>query len=162
MRTRRTGPCILNLGPTWRWVVSFMHWLLYTQGKSARCTLDRRLAQPQSHSWHCGEEKKSLTNAGNWTPIPWSPSPQPSYYTKWATPALNINVLHIDMFYKREIPTFLHSIHHRRPCGPQSQSGCSREEKNLLPLIGITIQTLEFMQAMHLQRKMMNGGTLFK
>jgi hypothetical protein len=38
-------------------VVSFNPWPLYSQGKSPRCTLDRRLGGPQSRAGRFGEEK---------------------------------------------------------------------------------------------------------
>jgi hypothetical protein len=28
------APCILDLGTRWKWLISFMHWPLYPQGKS--------------------------------------------------------------------------------------------------------------------------------
>jgi hypothetical protein len=52
-------PLILDLGSRWRWVVSFTHQPLYSQGKSPRYPLDRRLGGCQSRSEHEGEEKPS-------------------------------------------------------------------------------------------------------
>jgi hypothetical protein len=45
-------PHMLNLSTRWRWMVSFMPWLLYS--------LDRRLGDPQSQSDCSGEEKISI------------------------------------------------------------------------------------------------------
>jgi hypothetical protein len=50
---------VLDLGTRWRWVVSFRHRLLYSQRKSPRHLLDRRLGGIQIRSGRCGE--KSLT-----------------------------------------------------------------------------------------------------
>jgi hypothetical protein len=46
----------LDLGTSWRWVVSFMPQLLYARGKSPRYPLDRRLGKPHSWSGWRGEE----------------------------------------------------------------------------------------------------------
>jgi len=58
------APHILDVGTTWRWVVSFTPRPLYTQGKSPRYPLDRRLGGPQSRSGHGGEEKNSQPPPG--------------------------------------------------------------------------------------------------
>jgi hypothetical protein len=50
---------ILNLGTRWRWVVSFMPWILYPQGKSPQSPLNRRLGGLQSQSGCSGKEKKN-------------------------------------------------------------------------------------------------------
>jgi hypothetical protein len=47
-------PCFLDLGISWRWVVSFMPGPLYSQGESPQYPLDRRLGGPQSQSGLCG------------------------------------------------------------------------------------------------------------
>jgi len=52
-------PRILNLCTILRWVVSFMHRLLYPRGKSPRYPLDRRLDGPQIRFGRGGEEKNS-------------------------------------------------------------------------------------------------------
>jgi hypothetical protein len=44
------SPCILDLSTRWRWVVSFMPWLLYPRGKNPWYQLDRRLDGPQRQS----------------------------------------------------------------------------------------------------------------
>jgi hypothetical protein len=49
------GPYFLDLGTSWRWVVSFTLRLLYPRGKSPRYPLDRRLGGPQSRSGVRGE-----------------------------------------------------------------------------------------------------------
>jgi hypothetical protein len=41
-------PHFLDLGTSWRWVVSFTPWPLYPQGKRPRYPLDRRLGEPQN------------------------------------------------------------------------------------------------------------------
>jgi hypothetical protein len=70
-----TAPHILDLGTRWRWVVSFMPWLLYSQGKCPWYPLDRRLGGPQSHSGHSGREKNSQPPTGDQTLEPPSSSP---------------------------------------------------------------------------------------
>jgi hypothetical protein len=57
-------PHILDLGTRWRWVVSFMPWPLYPQGKSTWYPLDRRLGGPQSHFGHGAQEKNSQLPLG--------------------------------------------------------------------------------------------------
>jgi hypothetical protein len=57
--SRGIAPLILDLGSRWRWVVSFMHWPPYPQGKNPWYALDRRLSGPQSRSGRGGEEKNS-------------------------------------------------------------------------------------------------------
>jgi hypothetical protein len=49
-------PRFLDLGTSWRLVVSFTPRPLYPRGKSPRYTLDRRLGGPQSRSGRRGEE----------------------------------------------------------------------------------------------------------
>jgi hypothetical protein len=53
-----TAPCILDLGTRWKWVVSFMPWLLYSEAKIQQYTMDRRLGGLQSWYGHGSEEKK--------------------------------------------------------------------------------------------------------
>jgi hypothetical protein len=48
---------ILDLGTSWRWMVSFTPRPLYPLGKSPRYPLDRRLDGPHSRSVRRGEEK---------------------------------------------------------------------------------------------------------
>jgi hypothetical protein len=50
-------PRFLDLGTSWRWVVSFTRWPLLPLGKEPQYPLDRRLGGPQSQSGRCGEEK---------------------------------------------------------------------------------------------------------
>jgi hypothetical protein len=63
MKTRGNGhiaPCILNLSTGWRWVVSFMPWLLYPlEKKSPQYPLDTRLGGTQSWPAQGGKEKNS-------------------------------------------------------------------------------------------------------
>jgi hypothetical protein len=67
-------PHFLDLGTSWRWMVSFTPLPLYPRGKSPRYPLDRRLGGPQSRCWWRGEEK-ILDPTGTWTPTPQSSSP---------------------------------------------------------------------------------------
>jgi hypothetical protein len=48
-----------DAGTRWRWVVSFIHLPLYTQGKNPCYPLYRRLGGPQSRSGRGDEEKNS-------------------------------------------------------------------------------------------------------
>jgi hypothetical protein len=48
-------PHCLDLGTSWRWVVSFTPLPLYPRGKSPQYPLDRRLGGPQSQSGRLGE-----------------------------------------------------------------------------------------------------------
>jgi hypothetical protein len=60
-------PYFLDLRISWRWVVSFTTWPLYSRGKNPRYSLDRRLGGPQSQSGRRGEEK-ILDPTGTRTP----------------------------------------------------------------------------------------------
>jgi hypothetical protein len=62
-------PYILDLGSTWRWVVSFTPRPLYPQGKIPWYPLNRRLGGPQSRSGHGDEEKNSQPMLGLEPPI---------------------------------------------------------------------------------------------
>jgi hypothetical protein len=62
-------PRILDLGTSWRWVVSFTHRPLYLRGKSPLYPLDRRLDGPQSRSGRRGEDT-NLAPTGTRTPTP--------------------------------------------------------------------------------------------
>jgi hypothetical protein len=73
---RRIDPRFLNLGTSWRWVVSFMLRLLYPRRKGLRYPLDRRLGGPQSRSGQRGEVK-ILDPTGTRIPTPRSSRPQP-------------------------------------------------------------------------------------
>jgi hypothetical protein len=42
------APHILDLSTRWRWVVNFMPWPLYSQGKNPWYPLDRRLGEPRA------------------------------------------------------------------------------------------------------------------
>jgi hypothetical protein len=63
------GPRFLDLGTSWRWVVSFTLRSLYHRGKSPRYPLDRMLGGSQSRSGRRGEEK-ILDSTGTRTPTP--------------------------------------------------------------------------------------------
>jgi hypothetical protein len=72
-------PHFLDLGASWRWVVSFTPQPLYPWGKSPRYPLDR-LDGPQSRSGRCGDEKHLL-------PFPWSAVRDPgARYKNWGCP----------------------------------------------------------------------------
>jgi len=58
------APRILNLSPTWMWVVSFTYRSLYSRGNIPRYPLYRRLGGPQSWYGRGGEEKISLSLPG--------------------------------------------------------------------------------------------------
>jgi hypothetical protein len=60
-------PHFLDLGISWRWVVSFTPLLLYLRGKSLRYPLYGRLGGPQSLSGQHAEEK-ILNSTGTRTP----------------------------------------------------------------------------------------------
>jgi hypothetical protein len=64
----------LDVGTSWRWVVSFTPRSLYLRGKRSHYPLDRRLGGPQSWSGRC--EEKILDLTGIRTPTPRSSSPQ--------------------------------------------------------------------------------------
>jgi hypothetical protein len=53
-----------DLGTRWKWVVSFMPWLLYPQRQSPWYPLDRRLGGPQSWSGYGVEEKNTQPPLG--------------------------------------------------------------------------------------------------
>jgi hypothetical protein len=57
---QRYSSIIHDFGTRWRWVVSFMPWPLYSQGKSPQYPLHRILGGPQSQSGHCAVEKTLL------------------------------------------------------------------------------------------------------
>jgi hypothetical protein len=50
-RNGDTGPLILNLRIGWRFVASFMLWLLCHWRKCPHCPLGKRLVRPHSQSW---------------------------------------------------------------------------------------------------------------
>jgi hypothetical protein len=68
------GPYFLDLGTSWKWLVSFTPRPLYTRGKSPRYPLDRRLGEPQNRSGRRREEK-IFDPTGTRTPTPRSSSP---------------------------------------------------------------------------------------
>jgi hypothetical protein len=71
-------PRILDLGTTWRWVVSFRPQPLYPQGKTLWYPLDRRLSGSQCRSGRDGEEKNSQLRPGLEPPII---QPEAQHYT---------------------------------------------------------------------------------
>jgi hypothetical protein len=50
-------PIFLDLGTSWRWVVSFVFRPLYTRGKSSRYSSARRLVGPRAAVDHFGKRK---------------------------------------------------------------------------------------------------------
>jgi hypothetical protein len=64
----------LDLGTSWKWMVSFTPRPLYPRGKSPRYPLDRRLGGPQSQSGRY-EEVKIIPPTRTRTPTFWSSSP---------------------------------------------------------------------------------------
>jgi hypothetical protein len=77
----RYSSTILNLGTRWRWVVNFTPRPLYSQGKSPRYRLGRRLGGFRIRSGSCGE--RSVTPARNRAPIPRSSSPYGTLLAMW-------------------------------------------------------------------------------
>jgi hypothetical protein len=69
-------PRFLDLGTSWRWVVSFTPLPLYPRVKSPLYPLDRRLGEPQRLSGRY-VEAKVLDSTGTRTPTPRPSSPQP-------------------------------------------------------------------------------------
>jgi hypothetical protein len=57
MGSGRIDPRFLDLGTSWRWVVSFTPRPLYPRGKSPRYPFERRLGGPQSQPGWRDEEK---------------------------------------------------------------------------------------------------------
>jgi hypothetical protein len=70
----KTYEGVLDLGTSWRWVVSFTPRPLYLRGKNPPYPFDRRLGGPQSRSGRYGEVK-ILGLTGTRTPTPPSSSP---------------------------------------------------------------------------------------
>jgi hypothetical protein len=55
------APHILNLSTGWRWVVSFIPWQVYPQGRSLWYLLDRKLGVSQIWFQHGDEEKRFIS-----------------------------------------------------------------------------------------------------
>jgi hypothetical protein len=81
----------LDLGTSWRWVVSFTPRPLYPREKSPRYPLDRRLGGLQSRSGRFGEGK-IFDPTGTRTPTPSIVQPVASRYTDYATPAPRFSI----------------------------------------------------------------------
>jgi hypothetical protein len=78
-------PRFLNLGTSWRWVVSFTHRSLYLLRKSSRYPLDGRLGGPQNRSgWHAQNSYHYRDSNSD----PSIVQPVASHYTDWAIPTL--------------------------------------------------------------------------
>jgi hypothetical protein len=56
---------ILDFGTRWEWMISFMPWPLYPQGKRTQYPLDRRLSGLQSPIWTLWSREKFLAPVGN-------------------------------------------------------------------------------------------------
>jgi hypothetical protein len=69
-RSGRINPSFLDLGTSFRWVVSFTPLPLYPRGNSPPYPLGRRLGGPQSRSGRHGG-LKTLASTGIRTPTPW-------------------------------------------------------------------------------------------
>jgi hypothetical protein len=67
-------PCLLDLGTSWRWVVSFSPRSLYPRGESPQYPLNRRLSGPQNQSGR-NREVKILDPTGTRTLTPLSSRP---------------------------------------------------------------------------------------
>jgi hypothetical protein len=78
-------PQFLDVGTSWRSVVSFTPRPIYPRGKSPRYPLDRRLGGPQSWSGRC--EEKILDLTGTRPPTSAVTQPVASRYTEYAIPA---------------------------------------------------------------------------
>jgi len=102
-----TAAHIINLGPRWRLVVSFIPWLLYPWQKSPQYPLDRRMGQLQSQSRHTGEKKKipALPEIK-----PWSFSPQPIRYSGWAI-AAHKHILACEYYTSSKKSLSKHAVH---------------------------------------------------
>jgi hypothetical protein len=70
----------LDLSTRWWWVVSFMPWPLYSQGKNPWCPLGRSLGGPQSSSGCYGGRREKSCTVRNWTQ---AVQPITNCYTDW-------------------------------------------------------------------------------
>jgi hypothetical protein len=90
------APRILDLVTRWRWVVTFTTRPLYSQGKSPRYPLVRRLGGPQSQSGTQWWREKSPAPAGIQTAD--HPASSPALY-RWAILALPYTLCVAQMSY---------------------------------------------------------------
>jgi hypothetical protein len=79
-------PCFLDLGTSWRWMLSFTPGPPYPRGKSPWYPSDRRLGRPQRRSGRRGEEK-NLDPTRIRTPDSWVVQLVANRNTDWAIPA---------------------------------------------------------------------------
>jgi hypothetical protein len=77
-------PYVLDLGASWRWVISFTHRSLYPQGKSPRYPLDRRLGGPQNRPARSGENSWPYRDSNSEASVV---QPVSSHYTGYCIPA---------------------------------------------------------------------------
>jgi len=76
----------INIGISWKWVVSFTSRPALSRIKSHQCPMNkRRGVWTHSLTGHHGNGETSLAPVRNRTP-PRSHSPWPSHYTDWAIP----------------------------------------------------------------------------
>jgi hypothetical protein len=85
-------PHFLDLGISWRWVVSFTLLSRYLLRKSPGYPLDRRLGAPRSRSGRYGEVK-ILDPTRTRTLTPLVVLPTATSYTDWATAAHNLSFM---------------------------------------------------------------------
>jgi hypothetical protein len=86
-------PSILDLGTSWRWVVSFT-----ARGKSSRYPLERRLCEPQNRPGRREEENNSWPYRDS-NSDPSVVQPIASRYTDWAIP-LNRVIICVSWRYR--------------------------------------------------------------
>jgi hypothetical protein len=123
MAKRRYSFTILNRGTKWSWVASFTPRPLYSQGKSPRYPLDKRLGGPKSRSGRCGVEKITCPCRE------WNPESSARSISDWAIPALrqmpvlypnsattaSFQILSNLSIILRFDPYIFHALTHREP-----------------------------------------------
>jgi hypothetical protein len=88
-REWRYSSIIIDLGNTWRQVVSFTPRSLYPM-KDSPYPMHRKLAEPQSRSGRCGAEEMSLASAENQT---LSVLPLAPRYSDWFIPVYKQKIM---------------------------------------------------------------------
>jgi hypothetical protein len=94
----RIDPRFLDLGTSWRWVVSFTARPIYSWGKSPRYPLNRRMSNPQRRCGRC-EELKILDPTRDSNPDPSVVQLIASHNTDCATAPLLRNAVTFKMLY---------------------------------------------------------------